>query len=403
MHALHLKVIAPLALVAILAGACGSDSADDAATSTTAPTASASQGTDAGASSLRSGLTALLQEHVYLAGITTGTALDGGDFKVPAATLDANSVALSEAIGSVYGGPAGTQFLELWRKHIGFFVDYTVATAKSDDAAKEKARTALDGYRADFGAFLSSANPNLPKDAVAEELKPHVASLFAAIDAQGAKDPKAFDLLRTAAGHMPMTANVLAGGIVKQFPDKFPGNTDSGPSTLRSGLTALLQEHVYLAGITTGTALDGGDFKVPAATLDANSVALSEAIGSVYGGPAGTQFLELWRKHIGFFVDYTVATAKSDDAAKEKARTALDGYRADFGAFLSSANPNLPKDAVAEELKPHVASLFAAIDAQGAKDPKAFDLLRTAAGHMPMTANVLAGGIVKQFPDKFPG
>ncbi len=179
--------------------------------------------TDAGASELRSGLTALLQEHVYLAGITTGTALSGGDFEVPAATLDANSVALSDAIGSVYGDAAGQQFLELWRKHIGFFVDYTVGTATDDQAKKDEARAGLDAYRADFGAFLSSANPNLTKDAVAEALVPHVNSVFDAIDAQGAEDPQAFDKLREAAGHMPSTANVLAGAIATQFPEQFPG------------------------------------------------------------------------------------------------------------------------------------------------------------------------------------
>ncbi len=48
-----------------------------------------------------------------------------------------------------------------------------------------------------------------------------MATLFAAIDAQAAKDPTAFDKLRVAASHMPMTANVLAGGIAKQFPQKF--------------------------------------------------------------------------------------------------------------------------------------------------------------------------------------
>ena len=56
---------------------------------------------------------------------------------------------------------------------------------------------------------------------VVAELTPHVATLFAAIDAQAAKDPTAFDKLRVAASHMPMTANVLAGGIAKQFPQKF--------------------------------------------------------------------------------------------------------------------------------------------------------------------------------------
>ncbi|HUQ39769.1 MAG TPA: hypothetical protein VM030_06405, partial [Acidimicrobiales bacterium] len=198
-------------------------------------------------------------------------------------------------------------------------------------------------------------------------------------------------------------ANVLAGAIAKQFPDKFSGSTEAGASALRAGLTGLLQEHVYLAGITTGTALSGGDFKVPAGILDANSVALSDAIGGVYGKPAGEQFLALWRKHIGFFVDYTVATAKNDEAGKDKAAKDLDGYRADFGAFLASANPNLTKDAVAGALKPHVETLFAAIDAQGSKNPDATAKLRTAASHMPDTANVLAGAIAKQFPDKFSG
>ena len=181
---------------------------------------------------------------------------------------------------------------------------------------------------------------------------------------------------------------------------------DSGASELRAGLTSLLQEHVYLAGIAVangvGNGLDSAQFKAAAGTLDDNSVALADAIGSVYGDDAGKQFLALWRKHIGFFVDYTMAKATKDKPRSAKAKTALDGYRTDFGAFIASANPNLPADAVAEELKPHVQSLFDAIDAVVAGKANAFDKLEAAAGHMPMTAKVLAGGIAKQFPDKFP-
>ncbi len=176
---------------------------------------------------------------------------------------------------------------------------------------------------------------------------------------------------------------------------------DTSASELRAGLTALLQEHVYLAGIATGTALGGGDLTAPAATLDANSVRLSEAIASVYGKDAGEAFLGLWRKHIGFFVDYTMASAAGDEAGKETARADLDAYRQDFGAFIASANPYLPKDAIAEALIPHVNSLFAAIDAQAAGDPAQYDKLAEAAAHMPGTAQVLAEGIAKQFPKKF--
>ena len=61
----------------------------------------------------------------------------------------------------------------------------------------------LVGYTQDFGAFLASANPNLPKSAVAELVKHHVLTLKDVIDAQATKDPlKAYTALRAAAGHM---------------------------------------------------------------------------------------------------------------------------------------------------------------------------------------------------------
>jgi hypothetical protein len=54
----------------------------------------------------------------------------------------------------------------------------------------------------------------LPTDAVAEELIPHVDSLFAAIDASVAGKPDYQTKLSKAAEHMPMTAAVLTSGIV---------------------------------------------------------------------------------------------------------------------------------------------------------------------------------------------
>src|SRR5215813_7035396 len=54
---------------------------------------------------------------------------------------------------------------------------------------------------------------------------------------------------------------------------------------LRTALNTLFQEHIYLASAATGAALGSRDaeFKAAAAALDANSVAISKAIGSVYG------------------------------------------------------------------------------------------------------------------------
>ena len=181
---------------------------------------------------------------------------------------------------------------------------------------------------------------------------------------------------------------------------------DTGAASLRTTLSNLLQEHVYLAGIATGTAIEQGPdskaFAAAAETLDRNSQALADAVASVYGEDGGATFLDIWRAHIGMFVDYTVGAATGDDQMKEQARADLDGYRADFGAFIESATGGiLTKDAVAEELAPHVQTLTAAIDAQAAGNPDAYALLAEAASHMPMTADVLAGAFVQQFPEKF--
>ena len=206
--------------------ACGGDDKDSSDNASAAQTDTrAGGGTETGAAELRANLTAGLQEHVYLAGIAVangvGQGLDSPEFKAAAGTLDKNSVGLSEAIGSVYGQDAGKQFLALWRDHIEFFVEYTKGKATGDAKAMNAAKRKLDGYRAEFGAFLASANPELTKQAVADELKPHVASVIATIDAAVAGSPETFERLREAASHMPTTANVLAGAIVKQFPDKF--------------------------------------------------------------------------------------------------------------------------------------------------------------------------------------
>jgi hypothetical protein len=359
------------------------------------------------AASLRVALNSLLGEHVILAASTTGAALDGRDaeFKVAAGALDANSVEISKAIGSVYGEGAEQAFLQLWRRHIGFAVDYTVGVATKDQAKQQKAVNDLMAYTQDFGAFLSSANPNLPKSVVADLVKHHVVTLKDVIDAQASKDyARAYAAERGAVAHMQMIADPLASAIVKQYPDKFTGKADAAAAGLRTTLNLGLREHAYLAGAATGAALGGRDaeFKAAAGALDANSVDIAKAIGSVYGKDAEQAFLPLWRRHIGFFVDYTVGVATKDKAKQDKAVGDLIGYTQDFGAFLQAANPNLPKQVVADLVKHHVITLKSVVDAQAAKDQAgAYTAMRAAAGHMQMIADPLAVAIVKQFPDRY--
>jgi len=354
------------------------------------------------AAALRATLTSLLSDHVWLAGNALDTAVQNkGDLKDPQVVgavkaLDANSVALAKAIGSVYP-EAEKPFLASWRQHIGFFVNYTLGKATKDDKQVAKAKADLNKYRTSFGQLINSVVPELPADAVAEELVPHVNSLFAAIDASVAGKPDYQAKLTMAADHMVMTAEILAGGIAKN--KGLEGDVDGMASTVRATLTSQLSDHVWLAGNALDTAVRmKGDLKDPQVVgavkaLDANSVALAKTLGSVYPD-AEKPFLASWRQHIGFFVNYTLGKATKDDKQVAKAKADLNKYRTSFGELINSVIPELPADAVAEELIPHVDTLFAAIDASVAGKPDYQAKLTKAADHMPMTAAILTSGIV---------
>ena len=366
------------------------------------PTTTAAAPDTTEAAELRAALTSLLNDHVWLAGNALDTAVKKkGDLKDPhvvgaVKALDANSVALAKAVGSVYPD-AEKPFLASWRQHIGFFVNYTLGKATKNDKQIAKAKADLDKYRTSFGELINSVVPELPADAVAEELKPHVASLYAAIDASVAGKPDYQAKLTMAAGHMLMTADVLAGGIAQN--KGLEGDVDGTASTVRATLTQQLQDHVWLAGNAIDTALSKkGNLKDPQVVgavkaLDANSVALAKTVGSVYP-EAEKPFLASWRQHIGFFVNYTLGKATKNEKQAAKARADLNNYRTSFGELINSVIPQLPADAVAKELVPHVDTLIAAIDADIAGKADYQSKLTVAADHMPMTAAILTSGIV---------
>lgn len=223
MVALRHKPLAVLALSAMIAaGAAGCT--DHRMVPTVHAQSAAAAPASTPAAGLRSALDRLLAEHVTLAAAATGAALDGrnDEFNAAAAALDANSVDIAQAIGSVYGTDAEAAFLPLWRSHIGMVVDYTVGKATGDQAKQDQAVADLVAYTEDFGAFLNGANPNLPKEAVAALVKDHALTLKEVIDAQAAgDDATAYQALRSATAHMAMMAEALSNAIAQQFPEKF--------------------------------------------------------------------------------------------------------------------------------------------------------------------------------------
>ena len=171
-------------------------------------------------------------------------------------------------------------------------------------------------------------------------------------------------------------------------------------SDLRALLGRQLGEHAALAMNATNLGVTGSPaFPAAAKALDRNSVALSKSIAAVYGKKAGDSFLNgkfQWRDHIRFFVDYTVATAKKDKAAQNKAVSNLKRYTVEHGKLLGGAT-GLPVKAVQNDLLAHVLELKGQLDAYAGKEyGRAATLYQAAYAHMFKTGDLLAGAIAKQ-------
>ncbi|WP_142828635.1 copper amine oxidase, partial [Planococcus soli] len=360
------------------------------------------------AAELRIALDTVLTEHAFLAVETMRKGADGAeDFDQASAALLANSDDLAAAVTSVYGEEGGAAFLEVWNSHIGYFVDYVVATGEDNQEAKDQALAALEEYKVEQSTFFDTATEGLlPAAAVQEGLDVHVDQLITAFDAYVAGDfEAAYAGERESIHHMSMFAESLSIAITTQFPEKFDNtNPDTPAVDLRATLNATFTEHAGLAAMAMQDGADGAEsFDQASAALLANADDLTAAVTSVYGEEAGAQFDETWKSHIGYFVDYVVATGEENTEGQEQARAELDEYIVEQAALLDSATEGrVPADALEEGLTAHVDQLLVAFDSYVAGDYEtAYSSIREAYAHMTMPAAGLSAAIVDQFPEEF--
>jgi len=396
---LSLAMLVPTAALADSHGTHSNESAETAEMGTATP-----------AAELRIALDTVLTEHAFLAIETMRKGADGAaDFDQASAALLANSDDLTAAVASIYGEEGGAAFQEIWNSHIGYFVDYVVATGEGDQAAKDAALAELEKYKVEQAEFFDTATEgNLPAAAVKEGLDVHVNQLITIFDQYVAGDfEPAYAGEREAIQHMSMFAESLSIAITTQFPDKFEGtNPDTPAVDLRAQLNYTFTEHAGLAVMAMQDGADGAEsFDQAAGALLANADDLTAAVTSVYGEEAGAQFGEIWGSHIGYFVDYVTATGADDAEGQAKAKEELDGYIVEQAALLDAATEGrVPADALEEGLTTHVSQLLGSFDAYVAGDYEtAYSEMRAAYAHMTMPAAGLSAAITDQFPEQFGG
>ena len=136
-----------------------------------------------------------------------------------------NAKAIGESIAPFYGQAAGDKFATLFVGHYSAVKGYMTAAFannfKGNPALKKAAVDRLMKNADEIAAFVSSANPNLPKGTVYGLLLTHGQQHVMSIDASAKKDwSREADMWDPMVKHVYVLGDALADGIAKQFPDK---------------------------------------------------------------------------------------------------------------------------------------------------------------------------------------
>jgi hypothetical protein len=219
----RLGFLGALVAIAMVAVACGSDDSDDAdVAASTAPTSAA---VDASKNlDLHASMRELWADHMQWTYATVDAFFHNADALDPTLQrLLANQDDIGDAIKPFYGDEAGAALTELLRTHINEAVPVLKAAQAGDSTALEQAQDAWYANAQEVADFLTEANPDSwPASATGPALRMHIDQTTTySVDLLEGDYAKAIEDYGTAFDHMMEVADLLADGIVEQFPDEF--------------------------------------------------------------------------------------------------------------------------------------------------------------------------------------
>lgn len=187
----------------------------------------------------------------------------------------------------------------------------------------------------------------------------------------------------------------------------FPKSSAQAPKgkalELQEALRGLWLDHIFWARSVVLSSSNGDveGAKMAEGHVVQNAKAIAGAMVPFYGKEAGDKLFGLLAGHYGAVKAYTVAAFSNDKRGMEKARNDLMTNGEEIAIFLSSANPNWPKETLDSLLMTHGAHHLVQVEAIGRKDfsSEAVNWV-SMKEHMNMIADALAAGLAKQFPEK---
>jgi hypothetical protein len=172
--------------------------------------------------------------------------------------------------------------------------------------------------------------------------------------------------------------------------------------TLHDNMRRLWADHVvwtrqYIVAATT----DDPSANVALARLMRNQEDIGNAVKPFYGDAAGAKLTDLLKQHISVAGELVTAAKAGDQAKQADADKRWHDNAAEIATFLSSANPNWPRETLVGMLNNHLAlttkEAVARLQKNWADDQSIFDNIYTQAMEM---ADALSSGIIQQFPEK---
>jgi hypothetical protein len=316
-------------------------------------------------------LEALLGQHSVLAAdMMRGRIRNDEDFGQAAnAAINRNTDDLAGVVGSLRGEQAASEFRTRWAEHVTELFNYSRGLATNDAAVRDDARAELVEYEGELAEFFSSASQGrLPVEAARTAVLTHVDHLVQQADAYAAHDyGRADDLYRESYSHTFGIGHVLAATLL---PPEQAATLEQPSWRLRSELDRLLGEHVALAvAALRAGATNSPDFAAAADALNGNTSDLTEAMGTLFGGPAGQQFMSLWADHIDQLVGYTAGVAGNDSGSRDAALGKLRDFENRLAGFLDSATGSKVHSAdLAKAFLAHDEMLTRQVDAVAGRD-----------------------------------
>jgi hypothetical protein len=173
---------------------------------------------------------------------------------------------------------------------------------------------------------------------------------------------------------------------------------------LREALRDLWVGHIFwVRNVVLATKMgDAEGARIAEENVVKNARAIADAVIPFYGKVAADKLFGLYVGHYGAVKEYMTATYSGNSAGKGAAVDKIKNNATEIAAFLSSANPNWPKETLVTLLFAHgghhIEQIIAINEKNYSSEAQTWEHMKN---HMYVIADALGKGIVKQFPKKF--